>query len=125
MNWLLALSLATAIPSPPAGVPGYMNGGQLLAICMAQGADAEVGAMLCLGYVVGAVDQLLAREARRPAHRRAVCLPQDATAEQVRDAILAQIIGHPKAQVHAAAELIRLALEADFPCPPSGKSPKP
>ncbi|MDO8379060.1 Rap1a/Tai family immunity protein [Phenylobacterium sp.] len=125
MIWLLALSIVTAVPPPPAGVPGYMNGGQFVAMCLAQGPDAEVGAVLCLGYLVGSVDQLLAREARRSPDRRTICLPKGATAEQVREAVMTQLVAHPEAQVHAAAELIRLSLETEFPCPAPGETPKP
>ncbi|MFZ3004890.1 MAG: Rap1a/Tai family immunity protein [Phenylobacterium sp.] len=116
MNWLLLLSLATAIPSPPPGVQGFVSAEDLMILCEPQ----DDSSALCLGYLVGALDQLLARQARRPAARHTLCLPKGLTAEMMRDNVMDRVARDPRRRPQAAAEAIRQAVEAEYPCRASG-----
>jgi hypothetical protein len=119
MRWFLILTLATAIPAAPtapAMVPGFIDGDRLAALCSPIAPDPEASHSLCLGYVVGSVDQLLARQARRPALGRSICLPKDLSAEQLVEVTEKHLTRHPKVRGSAASAVIRDALEARYPC---------
>jgi hypothetical protein len=121
MHRLLILTLATAIPAAPiapAMVPGFIDGARLAVLCGPAASDAEVSRLLCLGYIVGSVDQLLARQARRPFQRQSLCLPKDLPVEQLVETIERRLIRYPKVQSAAASAVIRDALEARYPCRP-------
>ncbi len=119
MRLLLILSLATASPvaaPPPAMVTGFVDSGRLDALCHTTGAEPEASASLCFGYIVGSVDQVLAREARRPAAQRMICLPRGLSVEQMVEAV-AKHPAHPsRVQPQAASVAVRDALEALYPC---------
>jgi len=119
VHWLLILSLATTVPAAPPGpalVPGFVDGGRLSALCSASGAGAESANSLCLGYVVGAVDQILARQTRRAALQRSICLPAGASAEQLAAAITKRLAQDPRLWSQAASAVVRDALEKLYPC---------
>ena len=78
MHWLLALSIVTGLPPQAPTELGFVDASQLSALCGTSGSNANSARLLCLGYVVGAVDQLLAAQARRG--RSTLCPPQDLTA---------------------------------------------
>jgi hypothetical protein len=114
MIWLAALSLSTA-PAPPAPLmAGFLDASQLAAACRpAERGDVAMDG-LCLGYVLGVVDQSLSAQARRPGPQR-FCLPNDVTAEEVRARIVARLAVAPRPGT-AAASLVRQVLEQEFPC---------
>lgn len=116
MNWLLLLSLVTAVPPPPPSVQGFVSTEGLTVLCEPQD-DASA---LCLGYLVGALDQMLARQARRPAARHTICLPKGLTAEAMRTSVMGRVARDPTHRPQSAAEAIRQAVEAEYPCPASG-----
>ncbi len=113
MAWLLILSLVTAIPAPSPSVQGFMSAGDLAVLCEPR----NEASALCLGYLVGAMDQLLARQARRPAARYTICLPKGVTAEAMRDVIMIRLTRDPKNRPEAAADAIRQAVQAEYGCP--------
>lgn len=120
MGWLLVLTLATAIPaSPPApSVSGFMDGAQLNALCNARQPDAEASAPLCLGYIAGSVDQLLARQARRPTLQRTICLPKNLPVDELADVVAKHLRRFPQVRSFAASAVVRQALEVYYPCKP-------
>ena len=117
MTWLLALTLATALPATPPPVPGFMDGAALARLCDPLSPDAEAGGSLCLGYVVGSVDQLLSQQSRRPEARRSVCLPKNVSAERLRDVVVDHLARRRTGSDQAAGALIRQAMDIAFPCP--------
>lgn len=118
MTWILALTLATALPATPPPAPGFMAGADLARLCDPLSPDAEAGGLLCLGYVVGSVDQLLSQQSRRPESRRSVCLPKEISAERLRDVVVDHLARRPSRSAEAAGALIRQAMNIAFPCPP-------
>lgn len=116
MAWLLVLTLNTAPLPPRTEVPGFVSSGQLHALCAAADDDANPAPVLCLGYLAGATDQLVARDARRPPLRRRICLPHDATIEDLRSLVLKFQTRISPLEDVAAADVIRAALEARYPC---------
>ncbi len=114
MWWLVALSLVTgAAPSPPPQF-GFIDAVRLAALCEAKGPDAASARSLCLGYVVGAVDQLFAQQARRS--RATICPPGDLTADDALQAVLRHARFASKADGLSAAGFVRFAMEDSFPC---------
>lgn len=119
MHWFLILTLATAIPAAPTApaiVPGFIDGDRLAALCSPIAPDPEASHSLCLGYIVGSVDQLLARQARRPALARTICLSKAPSAEQLVEVTEKHLTRHPRVRSSAASAVIRDALEARYPC---------
>jgi len=115
MPWFLALSLVVGLPPPAPSQAAFLDAQRLIALCSASGPDAPSGRSLCLGYVVGSVDQLLAQQARRG--RATICPPADFKADDA----LATVVGHARyataADAMPAARFVRFALEDAYPCP--------
>lgn len=116
MYWLLILSLVTGAPPPASTLPGFLDAAKLTALCDASGADAEAGRALCMGYVVGSVDQLMAQQARRDEPRRSICPPRNMTAEDAMKAVVKYSRFGATATGVGASAFIRFAMEDSFPC---------
>ena len=115
MRWLMALTIVTALAPRPATHPGFVDAAQLNAVCHAEGPDAAAARALCLGYVTGAVDQILARTSSR--RLPTVCLPADLTPKAALDAVLRYDRFAASAKGVGAADFVRFALERAYPCP--------
>ena len=66
----LILSLITGGAPAPVMMPGFVDAPRLLSLCKAEGPDAKSGQAICLGYVIGVVDQLMVQQSRRDGPRR-------------------------------------------------------
>jgi hypothetical protein len=115
MLWLLAFSLVTGLPPQPPSQPGFIDAPRLAALCGAGGPEGQSARSLCLGYVVGSVDQLMASQARRG--RATVCPPKDLTAEDAMKAVVRRSRYASTATGLGAAGFVRFALEDAYPCP--------
>lgn len=92
-----------------------MDAAQLAAVCSADGPESEAQRALCLGYITGVADQLLARPAgRRPP---TVCPPPDLTPKAALDAVMRYVRFAETAKGVGAADFVRFALERAYPCP--------
>ena len=115
MPWFLALSLVIGLPPPAPGQAAFLDAQHLMSLCSASGPDASSARSLCLGYIVGSVDQLLARQTRRG--RATICPPPGFKADDA----LASVVGHARyataADAMPAAGFVRFALEDTYPCP--------
>ena len=111
--WLIALAIVTGLPSKTASLPGFFDAPKLLALCTASGPDADAAKAVCLGYVMGAADQLLMRQARR---RPSVCPPGDLTASAALSAVMRHERYAYSAKGIGAADFVRVALEQAWPC---------
>jgi len=124
VSWFLILSIITAVPPPPASsamIPGFIDGGRLYALCSARADDAGGASALCLGYVVGSADQILARQARRPVAQHRICLPAGLSAEQLSGAISERIGRDRRLWSQAASTVVQAALEDLYPCSSDGR----
>ena len=117
---ILILSLVTGSPPAASMMPGFMDAAKLGALCNASGPDAKSGQSLCMGYVVGAMDKLMAQQARRETPRRRICPPKAMTAN---DAVMA-VVKYSRFAVTAkgigASSFIRFAMEDTYPCQVGG-----
>lgn len=119
MQWLLILSLVTGVAPPPATMPGFLDTERLMALCDAGGPDAESGRAICMGYIVGSLDQLMAQQSRRDEGRRTICPPKDMTAEDAVRAVIKYSRFGATATGIAASSFVRFAMEDSFPCQPA------
>ncbi len=113
----LALTLG-ATPAPPRMV-GFLDAAQLVQLCQAEGAEQATNRALCLGYVAGVADQIMMRGGQRLAP--SVCLSQDLDVDKLGDAVLRRLSHRRDLSGVAAAAAVRGALQAEFPCPASGR----
>lgn len=118
MNWLVVFATAVVATSPSADLRGFLDGQQLHEHCRPNPADdlADLRSALCLGYIVGSTDQILAAEAETPPELKSFCPPQTVLAEDLRGAAMDFLDRHPKARSAAAAPLVAAALAARYPC---------
>jgi hypothetical protein len=113
---LLILNATLAMqPSPQSHVQGFINVTDLHVICENKTDQLDATA-LCMGYIIGAIDQLLAQQARRPRMRQALCLPEGISTDTIRTQVLRSVKeGVDQPSVGAAASIQR-AVEAAYPC---------
>jgi hypothetical protein len=88
-----------------------MSAQDLVAACSAD----QRGRGVCDGYLMAVTDAILLRESRGQAQGR-VCLPQDVTVNQVRDAVL-NVSQRPRAaRASSGLMLVMMALRVNFHC---------
>jgi hypothetical protein len=110
----MALIIVTALPKPVTH-PGFIDAAQLAAACAAEGPRAPEMRAVCLGYVTGATDQLLARTSgRRPP---TICPPAGFTPADAVAAVQRHARFASTTQGVGAAGFVRFALERAHPCP--------
>lgn len=121
MLTLLILSLiAGAAPAPaPTPMPGFVDTAKLISMCKAEGPGAAAGQAICMGYVTGAVDQLMAQQARREGPRRTICPPKTMTVNDAVAAVVKFSRFGATAQGIGASSFIRFAMEDTYPCRPA------
>lgn len=117
MHLLLALIIATAPSMLPSGSRGYLDGGQLEHLCMSPGSDDNGALGLCLGYLAGSMDQLLAGASSAPTRALSVCPPSEVTVEQLRLLVVAHLRVHPRDRASAAASVVEKVVAGAYPCP--------
>lgn len=122
---LAALILSLVIGSTPASptMPGFLDAARLVSMCNASGADAKSGQSLCMGYVVGAIDQLMAQQLSGDTPRRTICPPMAMTANDAVKAVVRSSRFAPTARGIGASSFIRFALEDTYPCQVRGVGP--
>lgn len=116
MLGLLLLSLVTGSAPPPPTMPGFVDTAKLMSMCKAEGPDAMAGQSICMGYVIGAVDQLMAQQARREGVRRTICPPKTMTVNEAVAAVVKYSRFATTAQGIGASSFIRFAMEDTYPC---------
>ena len=73
---VLILSLGTGAAPALSTMPGVIDAARLASLFNASGPDTKAGQSICIVYVAGAVDELMAQQARRGAPRRSICPPK-------------------------------------------------
>jgi hypothetical protein len=116
---LAALGTAAAAPAPRPAMLGFVDAAALSGFCTATGEKAGEGRMVCLSYITGAVDQLLADQAMRAPDDRTICVPGDVTAEAVMKSVATHATWSKSAKGVSAAGFVKFAMEAAYPCNPA------
>jgi len=119
MPWLFALLLATSSSPAPPRMQGFFDAAQLAAVC---GVDTPSARSICLGYVVGSLDQVMAQQSRRRPSRRTICPPAGMTAQDVVKVVARHSKFAETATGLGAAGFVRFALEDAYPCARLGRA---
>ena len=119
----LLAGVALSIPAQPTQAErrlGFLDAGHLSQLCVGDPAQSTVAMSICLGYVVGAADQMLLPGDRR---EPAVCFPHDMTAADIVAAVLTYEPTVDGEEDVAAADYLRHVFAAAYPCPTTGAAP--
>lgn len=115
---MLSLIFAAALagsPQPPL-MYNFFDAADLLGDCAARDDKAPVRQSLCLGYVAGALDQLMMQQAMLDPEDRTICPPAELTLQ----AAVAHVLDHAswaaREPALGASGLVRFALEQSYPC---------
>lgn len=114
LGLVLAVSLA-ASPQPPV-MFNFLDAADLLGHCAAKDAVAEVRHSLCLGYIAGAMDQVLMQQGMLYPEERTVCPPADLTLNAAMASVLDHATWAAREQGLGASGLVKFALEQAYPC---------
>jgi hypothetical protein len=95
---------------------GFVDAATLSGLCKASGPRAREGMSVCLSYVTGAADQLLAEQAMGAPADRSICLPREVTAKAVLAAVNAYAGWSASAKGVSAANFVKFAMEQAYPC---------
>lgn len=121
---LLAVASVTATgqaPAPPEGHPGFLEAGALFELCREGGELATDSMSVCVGYIVGAVDQMLVPgDTREPA----ACFPPETTGAELVMTVLAYEPAVEAIGSVAAADFLRHVFADAYPCPLKQAAPK-
>jgi predicted RecA/RadA family phage recombinase len=118
---VLIMTLFTGTAPAPAMMPGFLDAAKLVSICNASGPDAKSGRSICMGYVVGVVDQLMAGQARGDDAREAICPPKPVTVTDAVAAVVKYSRFATTARGIGAASFVRFAMEETYPCQVRGR----
>ena len=100
------------MPTEP--LRGFLTAGQLELHCTATLDDQDSALALCLGYLAGSWDQLLARTSAPGSP--IICPPGDLTLNLIRHTFLHYVEIEPEMRDVAAASAVERAALASFPC---------
>lgn len=108
--------MAAGIAQPTQPMSGFVDAAKLISMCTDAGPAAAAARAVCLGYVVGSVDQLMAQQARREEARRTICPPKTLTADQAVQAVVRHPTFAAKGVGIGASAYVRFAMEQTYPC---------
>jgi len=116
--WGLALAVvlgSTALETPP--MVGFFDSVTLAETCRATGETAAHKQSVCLGYIAGAIDQLMMAQGLRDGDSPTVCPPTGVTLNTAVQAVMARTGWAAAAgKGLSAAGFVKYALEDAFPC---------
>jgi Rap1a immunity proteins len=104
--YVSAEKTAKSVPLASVRAAKVSDGNQLYQLCTG---DNAAGKNFCLGYVAGVAYQ----------NANAVCLPHDATVDQLGDTVKKYLTDHPQARRYTAYSEVLTALQKAFPCGPA------
>jgi hypothetical protein len=109
-------SAVTPAPSAVGPAPkGFMDGSGLENDCGVSLDDPDNLAPLCLGYLAGSLDQIMAR-AGRATLGRSLCPPADLKLGAVKILVLQYLAAYPEERTTAAALIVERATSAAYAC---------
>lgn len=113
---LPALLLLAAGPSdrdPGAPLVGFLDAATLSEACAASAVDARA---ICMGYIAGAADQLLAAQAGRGPAAQRICIPQGSRTATVVAVVATYAAWSHDAEGISAASFVEAVLQRAYPC---------
>jgi hypothetical protein len=113
---LLALSLPTISPPAPVAPWAFMNAHELALHCELPGEDSP-GNMVCLAYIAGSLDQMLASQAGTLEAHQQVCPSSTVPLNQFRSDFLDYLVFHPDERTDTAGDVLRRVARISLPCP--------
>jgi hypothetical protein len=125
MRWLLILVLATGVAPAAPLMPGFLQAPELVSACSGESLVPDAARAICLGYVVGAFDQLMAIQSTLDAAERTICPPKVLTVYMVLQAIDRHAAYAVSAKGIGAAAFVKFALEDAYPCHVRSLAPAP
>ncbi len=114
LSLIFAAALAVS-PQPPV-MYNFFDAADLLGHCAARDDKTRVRQALCLGYIGGAMDQLLMQQAMLDPQDRTICPPTSLTLQGVVANVLDHASWAARERDLGASGLIRFALEQSYPC---------
>ena len=115
LTGLLAFATAPGEFGAGSSMVGFLDAATLSAACAADVRAVDARA-ICLGYVAGAADQLLAAQASRGPASRTICIPSGVNTSTVVATVGAYAAWSSKAKGVSAAGFVEAALERAYPC---------
>jgi len=115
---MLSLIFAAAVaasPQPPV-MYNFFDAADLLGHCAARDDKRDQRQALCMGYVAGALDQLLLDQAMLDPQARTICPPQGLSLQGAVSHILEHATWAAREQGLGASGLVRFAFEQSYPC---------
>src|SRR5512146_1114290 len=117
---MLGLAFAVALQSVSLDTPpmvGFFDSPTLAATCLATGETAAAKRSVCLGYIAGAIDQLMMSQGLKDGDKRTICPPTGITLDSAAGAVLARTSWAAAAgKGLSAAGFVKYALEDAYPC---------
>lgn len=110
------LLTAAAPKKAPPDMFGFVDAAELSQFCAETDPLGLERRMVCLSYITGAVDQILAQQALDDSAYRTICLPSDVTAEAVMREVNAYANWSKTAKGVSGANFVRFAMESAYPC---------
>lgn len=116
LGWALAVALqSVSLDTPP--MLGFFDSPTLAATCLATGETAPIKRSVCLGYIAGAIDQLMMNQGLNDGEKRTICPPSRLTLDAAAGAVLARTSWAAAAgKGLSAAGFVKYALEDAYPC---------
>ena len=118
---LAAATVTLQAPAPPEDRHGFLEARKLFELCK-EGVELATDSMpVCVGYIIGAVDQmLLPGDPREPA----ACFPEETTGAELVMTVLAYEPLAEGLEGVAAADVLRHIFADAYPCPIRQAAPK-
>jgi hypothetical protein len=116
--WLAAIVLLAggAPQKAPPEMLGFFDAAALNEFCTTEGPLAPDARIICLSYITGAVDQLLAQQALDAPANHTICVPQDIAAASLMGEVTAYAGWSKTAKGVSAANFVKYAMEKAYPC---------
>jgi hypothetical protein len=116
---LLALALPGVSPVEPVAPWAFMNAQELAIHCELPGEDSP-GDLVCLAYIAGSIDQMLADQAAPQ-----ICPFSTIPLRQFRSEFLDYLVIHPGERADAASVVLGRVARMSMPCPQGRSATRP
>lgn len=113
---LMLIAALAGLPPAASGAPGFIDSATLVSACTADGPEGPAKTAICLGYIAGAMDQLMRAQAALGPEERTICPPRGLTINRARQAVVRRAGSAAAAPPLGAAAFVTLAFEDAFPC---------